>query len=225
VKEKAMDKVKISVREELVRYGAKIAAAHLVAGAGGNISAREGGIVWMKPSGLAMDEMKPADLCGMDLASGTQVRGHLKPTSEVNMHLGIYRVRPDAVAVFHTHSPWASGVISSGADLKAMFAEFVVDLGRVGKVPYVTPTTQDLADAVAAAARNHDTLFMANHGVLAVGTTMKSAYFRCVVVEDAAISMVAAATVGRPRFLSPKQCKELLTLDRVKHRISRMEQS
>ena len=71
-----------SIREDLLKYGIKIAQAGLVAGAGGNISARDGNLIWMKPSGFAMDDMSPADLCGMDLATGKQVRGKNKPTSE-----------------------------------------------------------------------------------------------------------------------------------------------
>lgn len=212
-----------SIKEELVRYGAKIAQAGLVAGAGGNISARDGDIIWMKPSGYAMDEMGPDDLCGMDLKTGEQRLGKNRPTSEVNMHLGIYRARPDITAVFHTHSAWASGVISSGVKLRPMFAEFVNDLGRVTTVPYVTPTTQRLADAMAKAAREHDTIFMVNHGVLAVGVHIKQAFYRVVVVEDAAKSMVAASVVGRPRFFTAKQCKEILSLDAVKHRTKMME--
>lgn len=212
-----------SIREELVEYGVKIVKAKLVAGAGGNISARDGDIIWMKPSGVAMDEMMPEDLCGMDLATGKQVEGRNKPTSEVNMHLAIYRVRPDVKAIFHTHSPWASGVISSGAQLKPMFAEFVCDLGRVGTVPYVTPTTQQLADVMAMSAREHDTIFMMNHGVLAVGAVMKQAYYRCVVVEDAAISLVAASVVGKPRFLNTRQIKDLMGLEGPQHRIKMMQ--
>ena len=211
------------VKEELVRYGIKISGAGLVAGAGGNISAREGSIVWMKPSGFAMDDMTPADLCGMDLETGRQVQGDNKPTSEVNMHLGIYRVRPDVVAVFHTHSAWASGVISSGVELKPMFAEFVNDLGRVGTIPYVTPTTQRLADAMAEKAGNCDTIFMVNHGVLAVGANIKQAYYRVAVVEDAAKSMVAAAVVGKPRFFTQEQIDEILSLDAVKYRAKMMK--
>jgi L-fuculose-phosphate aldolase len=213
------------IKEELVGYGKKIAAANLVAGAGGNISVREGDIVWMKPSGFAMDDMGPNDLCGMDLETEKQVIGKSKPTSEVNMHLGIYKMRPDVKAIFHCHSPWASGVISSkgGAKLGPMFAEFVVDLGRVGTVPYITPTTQDLADAMAKSAKNHDTIFMVNHGVLAVGVNMKQAYFRLVVVEDAAKSLVAACSVGKPIFLTKKQEKDILSLDRCQHRIRMME--
>lgn len=207
-----------SIRDELVTFGVKIASAHLVAGAGGNISAREGNIIWMKPSGFAMDEMKAEDLCGMDLATGLQVEGPHRPTSEVNMHLGIYRVRREIKAVFHTHSPWASGVISSGAEFKPMFAEFVNDLGRVTTVPYVTPTTQALADVVAEAAREHETIFMVNHGVLAVGMNMKQAFYRCVVVEDAAISLVAASVTGKPKFLTPQQGEDILGLQAVQHR-------
>lgn len=214
-----------SVRDKLVKYGVKIVQAGLVAGAGGNISAREGGVVWMKPSGVAMDEMAPGDLCGMDLASGRQVEGPHKPTSEVNMHLAIYRARPEVAAVFHTHSPWASGVISSGAELKPMFAEFVCDLGRVGTVPYVTPTTQRLADAVGAAVATADTIFMVNHGIIGLGVTMKQAYYRCVVVEDAAKSMIAACIAGKPIFLDAGQIAELNGLDATKHRVTMMQKN
>ena len=211
-----------AVRRELIEYNAKIARANLVAGAGGNTSAREGNVVWMKPSGFAMDELAPEALCGLDLATGRQVYGKFKPTSEFNMHLAIYRARPDIVAVFHTHSPWAAGVITSGVRLRPMFAEFVNDLGRVGTVPYVTPTTTRLADAMAAKARTCDTIFMVNHGVLAVGVTMKQAYYRVVVVEDAAKSLVAASVVGTPRFFSQAEIDEILSLDAVKFRSKMM---
>ncbi len=212
------------VRYDLINYGIKIAKSGLVAGAGGNISARDGNVIWMKPSGFAMDDMGPDDLCGMDPVSGKQVSGTSKPTSEVNMHLGIYRIRPDVTAIFHTHSPWASGVISAGVELKPMFAEFVNDLGRTGTVPYVTPTTQALADAVSKCAAGADTIFMVNHGVLAVGVTMKQAYYRCLVVEDAAKSLVAASVVGKPRFLTQSQVEELMGLEGPKHRVKMMEE-
>jgi len=214
----------ISIKEELVKYGAKTASAGLVAGAGGNISAREGGVVWMKPSGFAMDEMGLDDLCGMDLKTGKQVEGSRKPTSEVNMHLGIYRVRPDVVAVFHTHSAWASGVISAGVELKPMFAEVVNDLGRLVTIPYITPTTQNLAETMVVAATDHDTILMVNHGVLAVGAKIKQAYYRGAVVEDAAKSLVAASAVGKPGFLTQEQIDEIMSLDAVKHRIKMMEE-
>ena len=210
------------IAESLIAYGLKIANAGLVAGAGGNISAREGDTIWMKPSGFAMDELSVADLCRIRLDDGRQIGGPHKPTSEVNMHLGVYRCRPEIQAVFHTHSPWASGVISSGQTLRPMFAEFVCDLGVVGTVPYVTPTTQALADAVAEKARDCDTLLMENHGIMALGMTLKQAYYRCVVVEDAAKSQLAATLVGKPRFLTEQEVADLMALDAPKHRIQMM---
>lgn len=212
----------MSVKEDLIAYGVKIARAGLVAGAGGNISARDTGTIWMKPSGFAMDDITPDDLCGLELASGKQTSGPYKPTSEYNMHLGIYRNRADVQVVFHTHSPWASGIFSSGAELKPMFAEFICDLGRVGSIPYVTPTTDALADAVSDACKTVDTLFMANHGMIATGANMKQAFYRCLVVEDAAKSMIAAAIVGKPQFLTPEQQADLMDLGAVKHRIKTM---
>jgi L-fuculose-phosphate aldolase len=213
------------VRAELSRFGVRIVQAGLVAGAGGNISARDGAHIYMKPSGLALDEVGPDDWCVLELDSGCQVGGPHKPTSEVHMHLGCYRARPDIRAVFHTHSPWASGVISSGATLKPMFAEFVCDLGRTATVPYITPTTQALADAVARAVVNADTLFMTNHGILALGVTLKQAFYRCVVVEDAAKSQIAATITGSPIFLTEAQCRELMALDAPRHRIRMMQES
>ena len=167
--------------------------------------------------------MKPSDLCGRQLADGRQVRGKHKPTSEYNMHLAIYRARPDISVIFHTHSAWASGVISSGVTFKPMFAEFINDLGRTGTVPYITPTTRRLAEAMARKAKSCDTIFMVNHGVLAMGVNMKQAYYRCVVVEDAAKSLVAATIVGRPRFLTPAQGQELMALAGPQHRLKMME--
>ena len=214
-----------SVRQELIDYGKKIYAAGLVVGAGGNISARDGQLIWMKPSGFAMDDMGADDLCGMDLASGGQTEGPHKPTSEVNMHLGIYRARPDVSAVFHTHSPWLCGVVSAGVqmDKMPMFAEFVNDLGRRVTVPYVTATTQALADAMAEAAKEGDSIFMTNHGFCSLGLNMKQAYYRCLIVEDAARSLVAAAVVGKPQIFTQQQEDELMSQSGPQHRLKMME--
>lgn len=211
------------IRQELTKYGRRVAETGLVAGAGGNISARDGDRIWMKPSGFAMDELTTDNLCAIDVSTGAQLGGEHRPTSEINMHLAIYRERPDVMAVFHTHSAWASGVISAGVELKPMFAEFVNDLGRVGTVSYVTPTTQRLADAVGEKSRDCDTIFMVNHGVLAVGANAKEAFYRVAVVEDAAKSLVAASIVGTPSFLTDEQAEEILSLDAVQHRIKMMQ--
>ena len=211
------------IRQELAEYGRMIAEAGLTAGAGGNISARDGRILWVKPSGLAMSELKGTDMCGVELSSGRLVEGRLKPSSELPMHLAVYRARPDIQAIFHTHSPWASGVISAGVEVKPMFAEVINDLGGTATVPYLRTGSSDLADAVAEAAKNNETIFMANHGVVTLGKTMKQAFFRACVAEDAAKSFVAASIVGKPGFLTEDQIRELKTLEAGRHRVRMME--
>lgn len=197
------------LRQELAEYGKKVEQRGLTAGAGGNLSAREGRIVWVKPSGFSMAEIQGRDMCGIDLASGRQVEGRHRPTSELPMHLELYRRRPEINCIFHTHPPYATGVASSDADFRPMVAEVVLDLGHVAKVPYVLPSTKELAEAVARAAADADTILMKNHGMVCMGKSLRQAFFRCCVAEDAAKTFVAASIAGRPHYLNEAQIVEL----------------
>lgn len=206
------------VKKELIKYGNKMVSSGLVAGAGGNISARLGEVVYLSPSGYALDEMTEKSISGVNIGSAKIVEGTLRPTSEVLMHLGCYQMRKEIRAVVHTHSPWAGGVISAGVSLKPMFPEFVADLGEIGYLDYILPTTKRLADAVARQIKNLDVVLMANHGVLTVGRNLKEAYYRSIIIEEAAKSLVAASVVGKPRFLSLKQREEIKKLETIQYR-------
>lgn len=211
-----------SLRDELVQYGANIAKS-IVTNSGGNISVREGDKIWMQPDDTAMNEMRPADLCGIELKTGHQFQGKKRPSLEVNMHHAIYRTRPDIAAIFHTHSAWVIGVISAGKKFRPMFAEFVNDLGRTGSVPYLTPATLALTHRMVQCAKDHDTIFMINHGMLSMGVNLKQAFYRCVVAEDAAKSLISASIAGQPLFLNQRRVNKILSLDAVQHRIKMME--
>ena len=206
------------VKEELVIYGKKVVSSGLVTGAGGNISARCGKVIYLSASGLALDEMRQQDYIGVDINSGEVVDGEGKPTSEVLLHLACYRVREDIQAIVHTHSPWAGGVISAGVTIKPMFPEFVCDIDRVAHIDYVVPTTQKLADAVVKVAGESNVILMSNHGVLAFGGNLREAYYRNLIVEDAAKALVAACVVGKPRFLTEEEIEEIRNLDSTGYR-------
>jgi L-fuculose-phosphate aldolase len=139
------------VRESLCDFGARIVRAGLSAGAGGNISARDGDTIWMKPGGYSMDELTPENLCGLLLDTGSQIAGEAEPTTEYNLHLAVYRGRSDIAAVFHTHPPWMTGVISAGVPYRALTTESVGYLGRVIHLPYEVPQSEKLAEQVGAA--------------------------------------------------------------------------
>ena len=209
---------KETIKKELIKYGNKMVSSGLVAGAGGNISARLGEVVYLSPSGYALDEMTEESITGVNIDSAEIVEGTLRPTSEVLMHLGCYQIRKEIRAAVHTHSPWAGGVISAGVPLEPMFPEFVADLGDIGYLNYILPTTKRLADAVARQIENLNVVLMANHGVLAVGRNLKEAYYRSIIIEEAAKSLVAASVVGKPRFLSSKQTEEIKKLETIQYR-------
>lgn len=214
-----MQMSKKQIKEQLVSYGKKMVDKGLVAGAGGNISVRWGNIVYLSPSGHALDELETNQLSIVDINSGKTIDpGINRPTSEVLMHAMCYRARGDIRAIVHTHSPWASGVASSGISFEPMFPEIVADFDSVGSLEYILPTTQELADAVAKKIEDNNGLIMANHGVLTVGVNLKEAYYRSVLIEEAAKSLVAASVVGKPRFLLDKEIEQIRKLPAVRYR-------
>lgn len=200
----------LSVPELLVKYGHRTAASGLCAGTGGNISAREGDVVWMKPTGVAMDELAVDQLCGLRVIDGRQCAGTEAPTSEYRLHLAVYRVRPDVLAVLHTHPPWLTGVISAGVPFRMLTIEAVGYLGRIVHLSYSKPQSQALAQQVADAARTADTLLLSNHGMVTTGATLREAFHRSMVAEDTAKSVIAACLVGKPQFLTDEQITEIV---------------
>ena len=128
------------------------------------------------------------------------------------MHLGIYRRRPEVNAVIHTHPPFTIALTSSGHDLKPMFADYFVYLGRnVPHIPYVTVTTPELAESVGNVGADPDCygIILRNHGAITVGTSIKEAYFRTLAIEEQAAIQHAALQVGRPTFLSVEEYDRL----------------
>lgn len=197
------------IRGTLCQYGGRLVDTGLCAGTGGNISARDGSIIWMKPSGFAADELTPENLCGLDLETGEQRHGETTPTTEFNMHLAVYRARPDVAAVFHSHPPWLTGVISAGVPFQHLTTEGIGYLGRVIHLPYEVPQSAMLAAQVGEASCEHETMLLPNHGVVIVGSTIREAFHRSLVAEDTAKSILAASLIGTPQFLSEAQIRRV----------------
>lgn len=195
-----------TARADLVHYGRKMAERGLVAGPGGNTSVRVGDVVYMKASGVAMEDAQPEDYIGVSLKSGDVIDGSKKPSCEVLMHLGIYLARPDMNAVAHTHPPTPIGVASTGKTIPPMFPDFVGLLGReIAWVPYVIPAGAEMANLVIEALRDHVSAVLANHGVVTVGYNLREAYFRTLVVDDAAKAYVAALAAGSPHVFTEEE--------------------
>jgi len=186
--------------------------------------------MWISPSGFSFLDAKAEDYPGVSISTGEIVHGTRRPSSEVLMHLAIYRCRPEANAVIHTHPPITVALTAAGHDLKPMFADYYVYLGRnVPHLPYVTVTTPELAEKVKAvvAAPNCYGIILRNHGVISVGTSVKEAYFRTLAIEEQALIQHAALQVGTPTFLSEEECTKLDQLGSEAYRrelLARMRQ-
>jgi len=209
-----------SVRRQLVKFGKRIADLHLVVGPGGNISARNRNVILIKASGVAFEEADEEDYIPIEVASGKAFEEKGKPSSELPMHLGCYRVRSDVKAVVHTHSPFATGVASAGVALRPMFPDFVAVIdSEVPTLPFVMPCGEELAEAVSAAMEKANAALLANHGVVTVGANLREAFYRAVLVEEAAKALVAGTAVGKMRFLSEEEVAGIRGLDKVQYRI------
>jgi L-fuculose-phosphate aldolase len=202
-----------ALRDQIVLVCRRLYERGLIAGAEGNVSVRlpEGKIL-ITPAGAAKVDLEPASLVVLD-PSNLGVAGSGRPSSELGMHLRIYECRPDVGAVVHAHPPVATGFGVAGEDLmEAVLPEIVLLTGGVPLVPYATPGSAALADAIEPFLEQHDAFLMANHGATSLGRDLSIAHARMESLEHAARILLAARTLGRVTPLTSAQREELLGL-------------
>lgn len=194
----------------IVRCCRRLWEAGLIAGADGNVSVRLGpDRVLVTPSGLLKSDLAPGDLVEVDLGGGRR-RGSRKPTSELDLHLRVYRRRPDCGAVVHAHPPAATAFAVAGQAIPAnVLPEVILYLGDVPLVPYATTGTPALGDAAEPYLARHVAVLLANHGALTWGSDLATAHIRMESLEHAARILAAARALGRLTQLTPEQVREL----------------
>jgi len=199
-----------NIKKELTLYGKKIVQKGLAVAGGGNISARKGDIIYLSPSGFGLDEIDEDQWVEVELETGKIITPGLKPTCEVKMHLICYKVREDIRAVIHTHPPYVIGVVSAGVEIEPMFPDYVTYLG--GKVPlleYIIPAGDELAEAIGKIIGKYNAISLKNHGTLTVGSNLKEAFCRSIILEEAAKILFISKTIGTPNILSPSEVEKI----------------
>ena len=220
-----MEKLKKSM-DELIRYGKMISGKNLVVGPGGNISFKDGNICYITPSGLDFNEIGLKDLVGVDIDTKLIVYGNKKPSSEILMHIKVYRARPDISVVFHSHPPVTIGIIGAGAKVSALFPDFALFLGReIPVIDYTTPCTEKLADMVSEVIVDSNAITMLKHGLIVVGKNFKEAWIRTVLVEETAKMIAAARSIGTEAIITAKEIDDINDLEIEKYRKKIMEES
>jgi L-fuculose-phosphate aldolase len=201
------------LRASIVEVGRRLHARGYVASNDGNISVRLGGDrLLTTPKSVSKGFMTPDMMVVTDL-SGRKLAGDRDPSTELLMHLAVYRNRPDIEAVVHAHPPVATGFAVAGIPLdRAVLAEVVTTLGSIPIADYGTPSTSELAEAVERFIRAHDGLLLANHGALTVAGDLFGAYYKMETVEHFARISLVARLLGRERLLSREEVLRLQDL-------------
>jgi len=198
-------------REAVVRFGLKMVESGLTTGTGGNLSIldRNSGKVAVSPSGIEYTALQPRDVVLTDM-QGNVIDGEAKPSSELGFHLSLYHRRKDVQAVVHTHSPYAVTMACLGWEIPAV--HYLVGFAgkKVPLAPYATFGTPELAEIVAEYIRDYNALLLANHGLVAVGSSMDTAFAAAEEIEFVARIYYQTKSIGNPVILPDEEMDTVL---------------
>ena len=201
------------IKEQMCDVGRRIWLRGFCAGNEGNHSYRiaENRIL-CTPTGLSKSQLKPEDICTVDL-EGKQLAGKRRRTSEINLHLAIYRARPDVRAVIHSHLPHATAFAVAGVELPTcVHPEAEVFLGPVKMAKYVTPGDARLGESILPFVKDSNTILLQSHGVVTFDADLEKAYYELEIVDSYARLLILAKQVGGIRQLAPDEMRELIEL-------------
>lgn len=200
-----------AAREQLLEVGRRMYAKNYVVSNDGNITCKVSPTaLWTTPTGVSKGYMTEEMLIKVDL-EGRVLQGTWAPSSELKMHLRVYRENPRLTACVHAHPPAATSFAIAGVALdRPILPEAIVQLGVVPVAPYATPGTQEVPDSIAPYCRTHNGVLLANHGALTWGTSLMQAYMRMESLEYyALITMYTGSIIGRANELSREQVARL----------------
>ena len=172
----------------------------LFSGTSGNMSVylRDQGIMLITPTSVRYETMKSSDIVKMKL-DGTVLEEGKKPSSEWKMHAAVYQYYPECAAVFHTHSPYAAAFAVNHQTIPAVLIEAHMFLGGdIRCADYATPGTKEVGLNAVPALKDRGGCTLANHGVLAIGSTLEQAYLRAEYIEELAKVYTIAKQIGEP---------------------------
>lgn len=215
--------INLETRTELCVYARKIVDSGLVVGPGGNISARAGDKMYLSPSGYALEEIEPEQWIEVDIPSGEITDTGLRPSSEVLMHLYGYRENSDIRAIVHTHPSNCIAFTLIEEELPIMFPDQAALVGRTAYIPYIIPTTDLLANAVAEKVKTASSILLGNHGLVTTGRNLREAFYRTQVVEESAKIYLSARAAGTPKPLTDREVDEIAALESEDYRIQLLQ--
>lgn len=202
--------IECQLRRDLVRFGRWLARLGFTPGTAGNLSVRlDSQRLLVTPTGVSKYLLKSADMVIVDL-EGRHLSGATRATSELSMHLAVYRHRDDVAAIIHSHPPTATAFACAGRGLDEVFCqEAVMTLGIVPLARYATTGTSEVAASLVPLIPAHDAILMANHGAVSYGKSLLDAFLKMETVEHLAQIALIAHQLGSPLALDRLQIEQL----------------
>src|SRR5579859_99882 len=200
-------------KEQICDIGRRVYAKGFAAANDGNISFRwSDKEVLCSPTMVSKGFMKPEDICKVD-AEGKQLAGTRKRSSEVLLHLSVYKNRPDVHAVVHCHPPHATAFAVAHEPIpKCILPEVEVFLGEVPVARYETPGDQRFASTILPFVKDCNTIILANHGTVTFGPDLEKAYWNSEIIDAYCKILILARQLGRVNYFTDQQTRELLDL-------------
>lgn len=198
-------------RHEIAFFGKMLHQRGYVAAMDGNLSVRlDDHRILATPTAMCKAMMRPSDMVIVDM-EGRRLAGRRNVSSEIGMHLLIYRLRPDIRGIVHAHPPTATGFAAAGMPLnEPLVCEVVIGLGSIPLARYGTPGTPELTDALEPLIPSYDAILMSNHGVVTYGDTLDHAYMKMETVEHFAQISLVTHLLGRQQPLKDEELEKLL---------------
>ncbi|MCW2766009.1 MAG: aldolase [Nocardioides sp.] len=197
------------LRDSVAAAARRLAAEGLLIGTAGNVSARAGARIAVTATGVVLSGCTPDEVTVV-AEDGAVLEGDLVPTSELDLHLGIYATTSTA-AVVHTHAPYSTAAACVLDELPVLHYQHLLLGGAIRVAPYATFGTTELARAVREALADRQAALMANHGSVAIGSSLEKAVDNALLLEWLATLHHRAAALGTPRALSDDEQVAVIT--------------
>ena len=205
------------IKKQICDIGKRIYNRNMVAANDGNISVKLNDNEFLcTPTGVSKGFMTPEYICKVDAEGNViQANGNFKPSSEIKMHMRVYKHRPDVNAVVHAHPIYATSFAIAGIPLtQPIMPEAVIALGCVPIAEYGTPSTDEIPDAVEKYLQYYDAVLLESHGALTYSDSLLAAYHKMESVEFYAELLFKARQLGGPKEFSEERVKQLYEIRR-----------
>ena len=202
----------LKMKSEIIKYGKKLGDKNMSPATSGNISVRYGENILITASGTCLSDLAEEDIVLIDKNSNVP-EGDKKPSSEKNLHIAVYNLRPDINAIIHCHAPYTSAFAVSHIPLsKPIISENVFYFGEIPVAPYALPGSDKLVENTAKFFVKHDAVLLANHGIVIGAKDIKNAYYLMETAETFAQIYLNSMLLGGAKELSQKEIEEIYDL-------------